>query len=155
MQTWQFLSFLFNKDIKFKNLTFWIFYLYRCFETGRFETGRFETWLFVNLTFCKPDVLKPNVLKPDVLKPDVLKPDVLWVYQEYGFCTVTMRKHRKLLDVQDSCHVNHVKIRMECPHKAGMCDTFPLYVDIPKNIKEDDAKKLQPLDSCRHWSSYR
>jgi hypothetical protein len=60
MQTWQFLYFLFNKYIKFKN--------------GRFETRRFETWRFVNLTFCKPDVLKP-----DVLKPDVLKPDVLWV----------------------------------------------------------------------------
>jgi hypothetical protein len=62
MQTWQFLYFLFNKYIKFKNWTFW------------------------NQTFCKPDVLKPDVLKPDVLKPDVLKPDVLkpdvlWVYR--------------------------------------------------------------------------
>ncbi len=51
MQTWQFLYFLFNKYIKFKNLKFWSFDLY-----GRFETWRFETWRFVNLTFCKPYV---------------------------------------------------------------------------------------------------
>ncbi len=67
--------------IEVKKRTFWSFYIYGCFETGRFETGRFETWRFVNLTFCKPDVLKLDVLNPDVLKPDVLKPDVLWVYR--------------------------------------------------------------------------
>ncbi len=53
----QILYFLFNKYIKFKNQTFWSFYLY-----GRLETRRFETWRFVNLKFCKPDVLKPDVL---------------------------------------------------------------------------------------------
>ncbi len=62
MQTWQFLYFMFNKYIKFKNCTYWSFYLYGRFETKRFETRRFETWRFVNLTFCKPDVLKPDVL---------------------------------------------------------------------------------------------
>ncbi len=56
MQTWQFLYFLFNVYIKFKNRTFWSFYLYgrfktRRFETRRFETWRFETWRFVNLKF--------------------------------------------------------------------------------------------------------
>ncbi len=80
MQTWKFLYFLFNKYIRFKNQTYWSFYLYGRFETIHFEIRRFETWRFVNLTFCKPDVLKPDVLKPDILKPDVLKPDVLWVY---------------------------------------------------------------------------
>ncbi len=58
MQTWQFLYFLFNKYIKFKNRTFWSFYLYGRFETKHFETRRFETRRFVNLTFSKPDVLK-------------------------------------------------------------------------------------------------
>ncbi len=46
MQTWQFLFFLFNKYIKFKNWTI--------------------------EAFISMDILKPNVLKPDVLKPDVL-----------------------------------------------------------------------------------
>ncbi len=80
MQTWQFLYFLFNKYIKFKNRTFWGFYLSGCFETKCLETRRFETWGFVNLTFWKPDVLKRDVLKPAVLQPDNLKPDILWVY---------------------------------------------------------------------------
>ena len=90
MKTWQFLYFLFNKYIKFKNWTYWSFYLYERFETGGFETRRFETWHFVNLTFCKPDVL-PDILKQDILQPDVLKPYVLWVYHikylnSFSFC---------------------------------------------------------------------
>ncbi len=80
MQTWQFLYFLSNKYIKFKNWTYWSFYLYGRFETKRFKTRQFETYRFVNLKFCKPYILKPNVLKPDILKPDILKPDILRVY---------------------------------------------------------------------------
>jgi len=66
MQTWQFLYFLFNKYIKFKNWTFWnqtFWNLTFCkpdvlqtwrfetgrFETRRFETRRFETWRFVGV----------------------------------------------------------------------------------------------------------
>jgi hypothetical protein len=46
MQTWQFLYFLFNKYIKYKNRTFWSFYLYGRFETGRFETFETSAWIY-------------------------------------------------------------------------------------------------------------
>ncbi len=42
-------TFLFNKYIKLNNRTFWSFYLYEHFETGRFETLRYETWRFLGV----------------------------------------------------------------------------------------------------------
>ncbi len=64
MQTWQFLNFLFNRYIKFKNWTFWNHVL---------KPDVLYTWRFVNLTFWNRTFWNQMFWN--------LKPDVLWVYQ--------------------------------------------------------------------------